>query len=214
MNIQSVKPNSGNQEGVWIGGIIAAILLVATVAIPYHQQITSTSKLKAHQVSIQDLQQDDLAMITELRLAFEEIQDLRLEGTVIPSTQHQQAQVTQLEDIDAQKDSHKGAQIEPIWPSVQSLENSWVAPFVQDQSWKRKGQHQWTLLGDGFYLGRRTSANGSSSVVLNSQAATPDIWLASSETSLDLNDDISLPILLNKHWTQVSFHTPTESPSH
>ncbi|MFA0502980.1 hypothetical protein AB4496_29545, partial [Vibrio sp. 10N.222.46.A1] len=98
------------------------------------------------------------AMLSELRLAHEEIRDLRM-------------------DLDGD------------WPSVVSLKDEWVAPFVEDQSWKRKGSHTWLLDERGYYFSTPSEHATSSeyaaqsdhgfadSFILNANSVSPEIWI-------------------------------------
>ncbi|OEE69578.1 DUF6162 family protein [Vibrio genomosp. F6] len=202
MIVQTVKSNTGSSEGRWVGGIIAVILLVATIAIPFHQQSSKQHGLESHQISVKDLHQDDLAMIAELRLAFEEIKDLRLDAIEINREQHQSNR--DLSNASSRK-------VLAFSPSVRELEENWIAPFVHDKSWVRKGEHQWSNLGNGFYFGRRVASDGAANVVLNTQLSTPDIWLANEASLLDIDGSLSLQILLDKRWKQVAFTVSTET---
>lgn len=202
MIVQTVKSNTGSSEGRWVGGIIAVILLVATIAIPFHQQSSKQHGLESHQISVKDLHQDDLAMIAELRLAFEEIKDLRLDAIEINREQHQSNR-----DLSNASSSKMLA----FSPSVRELEENWIAPFVHDKSWVRKGEHHWSNLGNGFYFGRRVASDGAANVVLNTQLSSPDIWLANEASLLDVDGSISLQILLDKRWKQVAFTVSTET---
>lgn len=202
MIVQTVKSNTGSSEGRWVGGIIAVILLVATIAIPFHQQSSKQHGLESHQISVKDLHQDDLAMIAELRLAFEEIKDLRLDAIEINREQHKSNR-----DLSNASSSKMLA----FSPSVRELEENWIAPFVHDKSWVRKGEHHWSNLGNGFYLGRRVASDGAANVVLNTQLSSPDIWLANETSLLDVDGSISLQILRDKRWKQVAFIVSKET---
>ncbi|MEZ8195765.1 DUF6162 family protein [Vibrio cortegadensis] len=202
MIVQTVKSNTGSSEGRWVGGIIAVILLVATIAIPFHQQSSKQHGLESHQISVKDLHQDDLAMIAELRLAFEEIKDLRLDAIEVNREQHQSNR--ELSNASSRK-------VLAFSPSVRELEENWIAPFVHDKSWVRKGEHHWSNLGNGFYFGRRVASDGAANVVLNTQLSSPDIWLANETSLLDVDGSISLQILRDKRWKQVAFIVSTET---
>ncbi|TKF22248.1 hypothetical protein FCV43_07240 [Vibrio genomosp. F6] len=202
MIVQTVKSNTGSSEGRWVGGIIAVILLVATIAIPFHQQSSKQHGLESHQISVKDLHQDDLAMIAELRLAFEEIKDLRLDAIEINREQHQS---------NRELSNASSSKMLAFSPSVRELEENWIAPFVHDKSWVRKGEHHWSNLGNGFYFGRRVASDGAANVVLNTQLSSPDIWLANETSLLDVDGSISLQILRDKRWKQVAFIVSTET---
>ena len=152
MMIQSVRADTGGREGKWVGLIIVFILCFATVAIPFHQAEPHVKAVLEHQVLVTDVEQKNLAMLSELRLAHEEIRDLRM-------------------DLDGE------------WPSVMSLKDGWVAPFVEDQSWKRKGSHTWLLDERGYYFSTPSEYAAQSdhgfadSFILNANSVSPEIWI-------------------------------------
>lgn len=156
--IQGVRADTGGREGKWVGLIIVAILSFATVAIPFHQADSHIVAVLDHQILVTDVEQENLAMLSELRLAHEEIRDLRM-------------------DLDGE------------WPSVMSLKDEWVAPFVEDQSWKRKGSHIWVLDERGYYFSTPsedvtpseqatpTGHGSADSFILNANSVSPEIWI-------------------------------------
>ncbi|MEZ9655219.1 hypothetical protein AB4277_11170 [Vibrio splendidus] len=158
MMIQGVRADTGGREGKWVGLIIVFILSFATVAIPFHQAELHIEAVLDHQILVTDVEQENLAMLSELRLAHEEIRDLRM-------------------DSDGE------------WPSVVSLKDEWVAPFVEDQSWKRKGSHAWLLDERGYYFSTPSEQATSSedtaqsehgfadSFILNANSVSPEIWI-------------------------------------
>ncbi|MEZ9070161.1 hypothetical protein AB4086_01855 [Vibrio splendidus] len=173
MVIQGVRADTGGREGKWVGLIIVFILCFATVAIPFHQAELHIEAVLDHQILVTDVEQENLAMLSELRLAHEEIRDLRM-------------------DSDGE------------WPSVVSLKDEWVAPFVEDQSWKRKGSHTWLLDERGYYFSTPSEYATSSedtaqsehgfadSFILNANSVSPEIWIffggvASQPTNFDEN---------------------------
>ncbi|WP_192854180.1 DUF6162 family protein [Vibrio lentus] len=173
MMIQGVRADTGGREGKWVGLIIIFILSFATVAIPFHQAESHIKAVLDHQILVTDVEQENLAMLSELRLAHEEIRDLRM-------------------DSDGE------------WPSVVLLKDEWVAPFVEDQSWKRKGSHTWLLDKRGYYFSTPSEHATSSeyaaqsehgfadSFILNANSVSPEIWIffggiASQPTNFDEN---------------------------
>ncbi|MGF1799836.1 hypothetical protein L4D11_04070 [Vibrio gigantis] len=158
MIIQSVRADTGGREGKWVGLIIVSILCFATVAIPFHQAESHVKAVLDHEILVTDVEQENLAMLSELRLAHEEIRDLRM-------------------DSDGE------------WPSVASLKDEWVAPFVEDQSWKRKGSHAWVLDERGYYFSTPseyatpsehstpTDHGSADSFILNANSISPEIWI-------------------------------------
>ncbi|WP_373939169.1 hypothetical protein L0990_20055 [Vibrio kanaloae] len=179
MMIQGVRADTGGREGKWVGLIIVFILSFATIAIPFHQAESHVKAILDHQILVTDVEQENLAMLSELRLAHEEIRDLRM-------------------DSDGE------------WPSVVSLKDEWVAPFVEDQSWKRKGSHAWLLDERGYYFSTPseyatpsedtapseqatpTDHGFADSFILNTNSVSPEIWVffggvASQPTNFDEN---------------------------
>ena len=150
--IQGVRADTGGREGKWVGLIIVFILSFSTVAIPFHQAESHIKAVLDHQILVTDVEQENLAMLSELRLAHEEIRDLRI-------------------DSDGE------------WPSVASLKDEWVAPFVEDQSWKRKGSHTWLLDERGYYFSTPSEYAAQSdhgfadSFILNANSVSPEIWI-------------------------------------
>ncbi len=162
--IQGVRADTGGREGKWVGLIIVFILSFAMIAIPFHQAESHIEAVLDHQILVTDVEQENLAMLSELRLAHEEIRDLRM-------------------DSDGE------------WPSVMSLKDEWVAPFVEDQSWKRKGSHTWLLDERGYYFSTPSeyatpsedtapsqqatqSDHGfADSFILNANSVSPEIWI-------------------------------------
>ena len=179
MIIQSVTPDNGSAEGKWIALIIGCILLIAVIALPYHQSNDEGVSLESHQVLITDLAQADLAMIAELRLAYEEIYDIQAES---------------------EEDNS--------WPEITYLADEWLPPFVQDQSWERRGMHQWQHLGNGVYLGLTAKKDRSASFIFNAKGDDIELWLNSelmstaiSPNSISWNESE----LIQQHWVQVVF---------
>ncbi|MEC6813599.1 DUF6162 family protein [Photobacterium toruni] len=188
---QSVASDNGGKEGKWVGGIIVSILLLATVLLPYHQNKTQSQPLDAHQIAITELSPDELAMVAELRLAHEEIRNINQDSR----------------EFDNQN----------RWPNMVELSELWLAPFIEDKSWERKGRHQWQHLNGAIYQGIRREKQGASSVVLNSNSPEPDIWLALSQdtTPLVINKDAVFETqqLIDNGWTQIVFHNDSNEQS-
>ena len=188
---QSVASDNGGKEGKWVGGIIVSILLLATVLLPYHQNKIKSQPLDAHQIAITELSPDELAMVAELRLAHEEIRNINQDSR----------------EFDNQN----------RWPNMAELSELWLAPFIEDKSWERKGRHQWQHLNGAFYQGIRSETQGASSVVLNSNNPEPDIWLALSQdtTPLVINKDAVFETqqLIDNGWTQIVFHNDSNEQS-
>lgn len=191
---QSVHADDGGREGKWVALLIASILAIAAILLPYHQTASSEKALASHQISIKHLPSVELAMIAELRLAHEEIRNIHQDNV-------------ELEGVD-------------IWPDMAELEELWLAPFIVDQSWERKGKHDWRQVGPALYQGIPTLITGSVAVLLNSQDTRPDVWLA-----LDMPNPVPMAEqtlntteLIRAGWKQVVFaddvdsaHTDTDS---
>ncbi|NOH98688.1 hypothetical protein [Vibrio sp. 99-70-13A1] len=171
MITQSVRPDTGDREGKWVGFIIVLILAFATVAIPFHQANTQIEHVEQHQILVTDVKKENLAMLSELRLAHEEIRDIYL-------------------DNDGE------------WPSVNFLEDEWIAPFVKDQSWKRKGQHLWTHVGNGYYFSAPSQSGAANAFLLNTNVMSPDIWI-SLGGSLEAPSSYEIEYLKSLGWKQV-----------
>ncbi|PSU95031.1 DUF6162 family protein [Photobacterium kishitanii] len=185
---QTVPSDNGGKEGKWVGGIIVAILLLATVLLPFHQDKTKSQQLDTHQIAITELSPDELAMVAELRLAHEEIRNLNQDSREFDNKNH--------------------------WPDMAELSELWLAPFIEDKSWERKGRHQWQHIDGAIYQGLRTEKQGASSVVLNSNSPDPDIWLALSRDTIPLviNQEAVFETqqLIDRGWTQIVFRSDSD----
>ncbi|HIF9545200.1 TPA: DUF6162 family protein [Photobacterium damselae] len=155
MITQSVRSDNGSREGKWVALSIATILAVSALLLPYHQAAQEEQLLGAHQQAVADLNTENLAMVAELRLAHEEIRNLYTDNQIDSAS----SKLT-------------------LWPDHKELEALWLAPFVQDQSWERKGKHQWEKVTDSVYFGMNTLQKGANSVVLISEYEEPEIWFA------------------------------------
>ncbi|OBU23735.1 DUF6162 family protein [Photobacterium aquimaris] len=188
---QSVASDNGGKEGKWVGGIIVTILLVAAGLLPFHQDKTQSQPLDTYQVAVTELSHDELAMVAELRLAHEEIRNINQDNR----------------EFDNQN----------RWPNMVELSELWLAPFIEDKSWERKGRHQWQHLNGAIYQGIRREKQGASSVILNSNSPEPDIWLALSQdtTPLVINKDTVFETqqLIDNGWTQIVFHNDSNEQS-
>ena len=188
---QSVHPDDGGREGKWVALIIIAILAVAALLLPYHQTESSERVLASYQISIKDLPTVELAMIAELRLAHEEIRNIHQDSLELESVE--------LESLEFEGDD--------IWPELAELKDLWLAPFIIDKSWERKGKHAWRKVAPALYQGIPALATGSVAVILNSQNARPDVWLA-----LDMptpapmmGSTLNTSELISAGWKQVVF---------
>ena len=99
------------------------------------------------------------------------------------------------------------------WPEITDLEAFWIAPFVKDQSWQRKGSHQWQKLDAGLYIGLRTDEQGSASMLLDSRHQQADIWLSSSAAFGQLSELIQQGAREKSGWQQVVL-MPSSNTTH
>jgi len=143
----TVKSDNGHREGGWIALIIGAILLLAYLLLPYHQQEVKLEKLGEQQVSIKQLDKLQLAMLNELRLAHHEIRFLHVEKTDVNATL--------------------------VWPTISELQTEWLSPFMQNRQWEMLGSPQWKMLLPGVY--QAISEQGSSAI-LDSRADVAKVW--------------------------------------
>jgi len=184
---QTVRTDDGGREGKWVALSIFLILTVAAILLPYHQETAKQQSLSTHQVSIKDLAADELAMIAELRLAHEEIRNMHQDNI-------------ELDGIES-------------WADIPELEALWLAPFIQDKSWERKGKHLWLKIAPALYQGVPQLEGGSASVVLNSMQEDPEIWLnLGKKIQPVIADDIRFEkgpfqtsVLIEAGWKQVVF---------
>ncbi|WP_100752810.1 DUF6162 family protein [Vibrio salilacus] len=182
MIIDKVRSDNGSREGKWVALTVATILAVSLLLLPHHQAQSQQTSTLAHQVLVTTLEQDDLAMLVELKLAHEEIRDLYLESGE--------------------------------WPDVSELQRNWIAPFVPDQSWQRKGSHQWQQLEAGLYLGVKQDRQGSALMLLDSRDQQADIWLAPASLTLNKSVPIKPENRQLQGWQQVILAPSSPSHSH
>ena len=201
---QSVQADDGGREGKWVALLIILILAIAALLLPYHQNASSERVLASHQISIKDLPSVELAMIAELRLAHEEIRNI-----------HQDS--LELESLELESVEFEGAD---VWPELDELKDLWLAPFIMDKSWERKGKHDWRKVAPALYQGIPTLTTGSVAVLLNSQDARPEVWLAldmpvpAPMAENDLTNEpalLDMAALINAGWKQVVFADDTSS---
>ena len=94
------------------------------------------------------------------------------------------------------------------------MEALWIAPFVKDQNWKRKGSHQWKRIDDGVYIGMKTNAQGSASMLLDSRGSQADIWFSDSSRSLNAEVLSDLAKRRQHGWQQIVLSDSSSSHSH
>ncbi|TEW54589.1 hypothetical protein E2R68_07760 [Psychromonas sp. RZ22] len=73
MIIQAVVSENKGQEGAWISALCVLILLLGAILLPYNSTGHQHQTIEPHQVLITSLTPPPLSMISELRLAHEEI---------------------------------------------------------------------------------------------------------------------------------------------
>lgn len=73
MIVQAVVSKNRGNEGYWIAFLCAFILVAGALLLPFNKAHQAHPNLAKHQVMVTALDSKPLAMISELRLAFEEI---------------------------------------------------------------------------------------------------------------------------------------------
>jgi hypothetical protein len=79
MKSQTVCSEDGGKEGAWIAFLIALIVFLGWVLLPYNQAFHASAVLEKHQVSTEQLAPKQLTMVADLRLAHEEIRNIYLD---------------------------------------------------------------------------------------------------------------------------------------
>ncbi|WP_367597694.1 DUF6162 family protein [Pseudomonas fulva] len=93
-------------------------------------------------------------------------------------------------------------------PDVQALAAEGVPPFVMDAGSQSRGDHHWSLLADGAYLGRSQAPEiaGHLLMILPAEAgAEADVWLRRDSPSSSV-DDLASASLIAAGWRQVVSH--------
>ncbi|USD67109.1 DUF6162 family protein [Vibrio sp. SCSIO 43136] len=178
MSVQWVKPDDGAREGRWVAIAIVSLLTVTAVLLPFHQKAQKISVDSQHQVSVQMLSEVTRALVADLKLAHEEIRDIYSDGSY--------------------QDDHG-------WPTPEALAQEWLAPFTQDKSWQHYGEHQWSLIESGFYLGKAGLEGQAPDILLNANGEVSIIWIATQTNMLPSRDDLTAHGLENLAWKQVVF---------
>lgn len=176
MTIQTVRPNDGTHEARWVFSAIIFVIAITALLMPLNQHKQKGNEYNESYIYTEQLSTLTRAFIADLKLAHEEIRDLH---------------------------SHTVMQGERAWPTPQQLEQEWLAPFTQDKTWHRYGQHQWQLIGDGFYLGVPDTSELAPSVILSSLNQASVIWLAAAEAKLPKPEDLTSNHLEDLGWKQV-----------
>ncbi|GEM75258.1 DUF6162 family protein [Vibrio sagamiensis] len=86
------------------------------------------------------------------------------------------------------------------WPEINELQEMWLAPFVEDQSWQFQGALYWQIAAPGLYLGVASNEQGVATILLDSRHEVADIWFSSEASSsqslstlLSTTEAVSLP---------------------
>lgn len=138
--------------------------------------------------------------------------ETQLEPYQVHMSDLNQEQIAFIADIKLAHEEIRDLYLESgVWPEIKQLEALWIAPFVKDQSWKRKGSHQWQRLKDGVYLGIKHDEQGASSVILDSHNAEADIWFSDLDDGLSISDVSDLTQRQGNGWRQI---VTTQSTSH
>ena len=88
------------------------------------------------------------------------------------------------------------------WPNIELLQEEWVAPFIHDQSWKRKGEHDWIPVGSGYYFASPQLTGFADSFLMNANSIAPEIWInLQGQVKAPMKFDIET--LSNAGWKQV-----------
>jgi len=95
-----------------------------------------------------------------------------------------------------------------VAPDAQVLAEEGLPPFVDDASSRSRGNHQWSQLPGGAYLGRSRDAAvaGSFLLMLGAEADTPpQLWLRHDRAAV-VPDAFSSDSLIAAGWQQVVTH--------
>ncbi|MBM7395621.1 hypothetical protein JOE27_000376 [Pseudomonas sp. M5] len=93
-------------------------------------------------------------------------------------------------------------------PSVASLAEEGLPPFVVDAGSQSRGSHQWQWLEAGAYLGRSQAPQVAGSFLLivpHEHSAQPDVWLRRDSAAV-MPDDLGQAALIAAGWQQVASH--------
>lgn len=91
-------------------------------------------------------------------------------------------------------------------PSVDTLADEGLPPFVTDASSQSRGQHRWQWLGSGAYLGRSqdSAVAGSFLLLLPKTADAPaDVWLRH-DGATPAPADLGSATLIDAGWKQIA----------
>ncbi|MBK4987912.1 DUF6162 family protein [Pseudomonas sp. S36] len=106
------------------------------------------------------------------------------------------------DEIQMLREEHQAA------PGVQALAEDGLPPFVDDAGSQSRGNHQWTWLQAGAYLGRSQAQDIAGSLLLILPAGNdgqPDIWLRRDSSHMP-PDDLGQAALIAAGWRQVVSH--------
>ncbi|MBA1200320.1 hypothetical protein G7009_00680 [Pseudomonas capeferrum] len=106
------------------------------------------------------------------------------------------------DEIQALREENAGA------PSIDTLVDEGLPPFVTDASSESRGRHQWLWMESGAYLGRSQDSTvaGSFLLILPQTLATPaDVWLRHDSATL-APADLGSEALIGAGWKQIATH--------
>ncbi|MCX2888211.1 MULTISPECIES: DUF6162 family protein [Pseudomonas] len=95
-----------------------------------------------------------------------------------------------------------------VAPSVQALADEGLPPFVVDAGSQSRGNHQWSWLETGAYLGRSHAPEVAGSLLLILPADSTgeaDVWLRRDSAAV-MPDDLGQAALIAAGWQQVVSH--------
>ena len=95
-----------------------------------------------------------------------------------------------------------------VVPSVSALAEEGLPPFVVDAGSQSRGNHQWSWLQAGAYLGRSQAPEVAGSLLLivpSDSAGEADVWLRR-DTAAAAPDDLGQAALIAAGWRQVVSH--------
>ncbi|MQG93047.1 hypothetical protein F6X59_10110 [Pseudomonas sp. MN1F] len=93
-------------------------------------------------------------------------------------------------------------------PSVETLAEEGLPPFVADAGSHSRGSHQWQWLAAGAYLGRSQAPQVAGSFLMilpNAGSTEVDMWLRRDSAAV-LPDDLGQAALIAAGWQQVVSH--------
>ncbi|GAL14402.1 hypothetical protein JCM19233_5414 [Vibrio astriarenae] len=132
---------------------IALLLLFGAIATPLNQRNDAIAELEAHQIRADQLTVEQQTLLTQLKVAHEEIVDLHADNFAFDGADE--------------------------WPLVEELESLYLPAFTQDLNWQNLAEIKWQNLEDGVYIGEAQNSDLMySTFLLDSRISSePVIWL-------------------------------------